>query len=177
MNCCQVCTSCTIGPVTLLAASAWTAEDGDWPAEIGMEIGSNLVSEFGGPALTHVNPSKMLGPEAARELDAADARAREIARSEETRERQDAKDDLNARLAARKAEVTPDQRVADLEAALATVEAERERLAKRIRVLEARRPPAAVRDEPAAEDDAAPPERWARARSPRSFHTSSSFFS
>ena len=45
--------------------------------------------------------------EAARELDAADARAREIARSEETRERQDAKDDLNARLAARKAKKAP----------------------------------------------------------------------
>ena len=58
------------------------------------------------------------------------------------------------RLAARKAEVTPDQRVADLEAALATVEAERERLAKRIRVLEARRPPAASPVPPSDEDEA-----------------------
>ena len=60
------------------------------------------------------------------------------------------------RLAARKAEVTPDQRVADLEAALATVEAERERLAKRIRVLEARRPPAASPVPPSDEDEAGP---------------------
>ena len=60
------------------------------------------------------------------------------------------------RLAARKAEVTPDQRVADLEAALATVEAERERLAKRIRVLEARRPPAASPVPPSDEDEGGP---------------------
>ena len=80
------------------------------------------------------------------------------------------------RLAARKAEVTPDQRVADLEAALATVEAERERLAKRIRVLEARRPPAASPVPPSDEDEAGAPAAIARhlppvatwpARSPR----------
>ena len=66
------------------------------------------------------------------------------------------------RLAARKAEVTPDQRVADLEAALATVEAERERLAKRIRVLEARRPPAASPVPPSDEDEAGAPAAIAR---------------
>ena len=81
------------------------------------------------------------------------------------------------RLAARKAEVTPDQRVADLEAALATVEAERERLAKRIRVLEARRPPAASPVPPSDEDEAGaapaaiarhlPPVATWPARSPR----------
>ena len=80
------------------------------------------------------------------------------------------------RLAARKAEVTPDQRVADLEAALVTVEAERERLAKRIRVLEARRPPAASPVPPSDEDEAGAPAAIARhlppvaawpARSPR----------
>ena len=60
------------------------------------------------------------------------------------------------RLAARKAGVTPDQRVADLAAALATVEAERERLAKRIRVLEARRPPAASPVPPSDEDEGGP---------------------
>ena len=81
------------------------------------------------------------------------------------------------RLAARKAEVTPDQRVADLEAALATVEAERERLAKRIRVLEARRPPVASPVPPSDEDEAGaapaaiarhlPPVATWPARSPR----------
>ena len=56
------------------------------------------------------------------------------------------------RLAARKAEVTPDQRVADLEAALHG--RGRRRLAKRIRVLEARRPPAASPVPPSDEDEA-----------------------
>jgi len=62
-----------------------------------------------------------------------------------------------ARLAARKAEISPGTRVAELEAALATVEAERERLTKRIRVLEAIAPPAASPVPPSDSDsDAAP---------------------
>ena len=68
-----------------------------------------------------------------------------------------------ARLAARKAEVSPGKRVAELEAALATVEAERERLTKRIRVLEAIAAPAASPVPPSESDDDADAAPCARA--------------